>query len=76
MSKHHVKTHKWIRGKLQVIINEFDDLDAAVTFANNQQRNHERTNYEVETEQVVKVYDSESGELVTNIGYSQLDTYA
>ena len=76
MSKHHVKTHKWVRGKLHLTVHEFETLDAAITFANNQQRNHVRTNYEVETEQVVKVYDGESGELVTNIGYSPLDTYA
>jgi hypothetical protein len=76
MSKHHVKVHKWVRGHLHVTTHTFDDIDSAVTFANNQQRNHGNTIYEVETEQVVKIYDGETDELVTVIGSSNLDTYA
>jgi len=74
--KHHVKIHKWVRGQLEVVTHFFDDIDTAFTFANNQQRSHSNSIYEAPTEQVVKIYDSETDELISNIGSSSLDTYA
>jgi hypothetical protein len=75
--KYHVKIHTWVRGVLKIVSHEFANLDAAITFANNQRRNHEKTNYEVETEQLIKVYNSEDSSLVTSIGSATVDpTYA
>ena len=75
--KHKVKVHQWKQGRLATKEYEFDDLDAAITFANNQQRAHANTIHEVETEQVVKIYDTEDDSLVTSVGSSTQDpTYA
>ena len=75
--KHKVKVHQWKQGRLATKEYEFADLDAAITFANNQQRNHENTIHEVEIEQLIKVYDSEDNSLVASLGSATQDpTYA
>ena len=76
MSKHHVKIHKWHRGHLEVAVHQFDHLDTAVTFAANQHRQFEKSIDLFDVEQVIKIYDSETQELITNFGFSTLDTYA
>jgi len=74
--KHHVKVHKWQRGRLTVHEHEFANFEDAVTFANNQQRIHERSIYESETDQVVKIYDTEDDSLVLNVGIISDPSYA
>ena len=76
-NKHHVKVHQWQRGRLTVQDHEFEDLGQALTFANQAEVNHQKTIYEVETEQVIKIYDDEDGSLVQSVGLSSQDsTYA
>jgi uracil DNA glycosylase len=75
--KHHVKVHKWQRGRLTVHEHVFEDLTAALTFANHAELSHQKTVYEVETEQVIKIYDSEEDSLVHSVGSASQDaTYA
>jgi len=79
MGKHHkhkVKVHQWQRGRLTVKDYEFANFEDAVTFANNQQRNHKNTVHEIETDQVVKIYDTEDDSLVLNVGIISDPSYA
>jgi len=72
--KHHVKVHKWVRGILHTVKHEFETLEEAMTFMTNAQRSHDNTIHEVETAQVVKVYDEDGGLVHSTDGGT--DTYA
>ena len=75
--KHHVKVHQWKHGRLTVAEHEFNNFELAMTFAHKLNGLHINSNYEVPTDQVVKVYDSEDNSMVDSIGSSTLDsTYA
>jgi len=78
--KHHVKVHQWKHGRLTVAEHEFNNFELAMAFAhklNGLHINASDASYEVPTDQVVKVYDSEDNSMVESIGSSSLDsTYA
>jgi hypothetical protein len=75
--KHHVKVHQWKHGRLTVAEHEFNNFELAMAFAHKLNGLHINSNYEVPTDQVVKVYDSEDNSMVESIGSSTLDsTYA